>query len=135
MTVAQISPYKQSADREVRKAAYEAEGRFFDANQEKFDEIFDKLVKNRTAQAKKLGFDNFVQLGYIRQMRNCYTPADVAGFRRQVVENLVPLVREIKDAQAKRIGVSKLKYYDDAFLYPDGNAVPQGTPEELRCGK
>ena len=131
LTVAQLAPYKQSADRAVRKAAYEAEGSFFDANREQFDEIYDKLVKNRTAQAKKLGYENYLELGYIRLNRNCYSPADVARFRRQVVESMVPVVAEIKKAQAKRIGIADMKFYDDNFFYPDGNATPQGTPEEL----
>lgn len=131
LTVAQLTPYKQSADRAVRKAAYEAEGSFFDANREQFDEIYDKLVKNRTAQAKKLGYENYLELGYIRLNRNCYGPADVAQFRRQVVESMVPVVAEIKKAQAKRIGIADMKFYDDNFFYPDGNATPQGTPEEL----
>ena len=131
LTVAQLAPYKQSADRAVRKAAYEAEGSFFDANREQFDEIYDKLVKNRTAQAKKLGYENYLELGYIRLNRNCYGPADVAQFRRQVVESMVPVVAEIKKAQAKRIGIADMKFYDDNFFYPDGNATPQGTPEEL----
>lgn len=131
LTVAQLTPYKQSADRAVRKAAYEAEGSFFDANREQFDEIYDKLVKNRTAQAKKLGYENYLELGYIRLNRNCYGPADVAQFRRQVVESMVPVVAEIKKAQAKRIGIADMKLYDDNFFYPDGNATPQGTPEEL----
>ena len=131
LTVAQLAPYKQSADRAVRKAAYEAEGSFFDANREQFDEIYDKLVKNRTAQAKKLGYENYLELGYIRLNRNCYGPADVARFRRQVVESMVPVVAEIKKAQTKRIGIADMKFYDDNFFYPDGNATPQGTPEEL----
>ena len=131
LTVAQLAPYKQSADRAVRKAAYEAEGSFFDANREQFDEIYDKLVKNRTAQAKKLGYENYLELGYIRLNRNCYGPADVARFRRQVVESMVPVVAEIKKAQAKRIGIADMKFYDDNFFSPDGNATPQGTPEEL----
>lgn len=131
LTVAQLAPYKQSADRAVRKAAYEAEGSFFDANREQFDEIYDKLVKNRTAQAKKLGYENYLELGYIRLNRNCYGPADVARFRRQVVESMVPVVAEIKKAQVKRIGIADMKFYDDNFFYPDGNATPQGTPEEL----
>lgn len=131
LTVAQLTPYKQSADRAVRKAAYEAEGSFFDANREQFDEIYDKLVKNRTAQAKKLGYENYLELGYIRLNRNCYGPADVAQFRRQVVESMVPVVAEIKKAQAKRISIADMKFYDDNFFYPDGNATPQGTPEEL----
>lgn len=130
-TVAQLGPYKQSPDREVRRAAIRAEGGFFDEHREEFDEIFDKLVKNRTEQAKKLGFDNFVPLGYLRRMRNCYTPADVAVFRRQIVEDIVPIVNKIKENQRKRIGVDSLKFYDQSFVFPDGNAKPHGTPDEL----
>ena len=131
LTVAQLHPYKQNPDRAVRRAAWEAEGKFFDENRQKFDEIFDKLVKNRTEQANKLGFQNFVELGYIRRQRNCYGPEDVSQFRRQVAEDLVPVVVEIKENQAKRIGLTKLKMHDDLFAFPDGNAMPQGTPDEL----
>ena len=66
VTVAQLGPYKESTDRATRRAALEAEGSFFDENREQFDELFDKLVKNRTQQAKALGFDSFVELGAIR---------------------------------------------------------------------
>ena len=52
VTVAQLGPYKESTDRATRRAALEAEGSFFDENREQFDELFDKLVKNRTQQAK-----------------------------------------------------------------------------------
>ena len=131
LTVAQLHPYKQNPDRAVRKAAWEAEGSFFDENRQKFDEIFDKLVKNRTEQAKKLGFQDFVELGYIRRQRNCYGPDEVARFRNQVAEDLVPVAVETKANQAKRIGLPKLKMYDDLFVFPDGNAAPQGTPDEL----
>ena len=129
--IAQLGPYKQSPDREVRRAAIFAEGQFFDEHQAEFDDIFDRLVKNRTAQAKALGFDSFVELGYIRQMRNCYDAAAVANFRRQVVEELVPITMEIKKNQARRIGVEDFKFYDNSFCFPDGNATPKGTPEEL----
>lgn len=129
--IAQLGPYKQSPDRAVRKAAVEAEGGFFDAHRAEFDELYDKLVKNRTAQAKALGFDSFVELGYIRQMRNCYDAAAVANFRRQVVEELVPITVSIKKSQARRIGVTDFKFYDQTFSFPDGNATPKGTPEEL----
>ena len=131
LTIAQLTPYKQHPDRAVRKTAYEAEGSWFDAHRAEFDEIFDKLVKNRTEQARKLGFSSFIELGYIRRKRNCYGPEGVANFRRQVIEDLVPVVQEIKQAQARRIGVSDFKFYDDAYVFPDGNPVPQGTPEEI----
>lgn len=130
-TIAQLAAFKQDPDRSVRKAAYEAEGGFFDQHREEFDSIFDQLVKNRTEQARRMGYQNFVELGYIRQQRNCYGPKEVAVFRRQVLRDLVPIVREIKAVQEKRIGVDALKFYDDVYCFPDGNPMPQGTPEEL----
>ncbi|MCI8601419.1 MAG: M3 family oligoendopeptidase [Oscillospiraceae bacterium] len=129
--IAQLGPYKQSPDRSVRRAALEAEAGFFDAHRAELDEIFDQMVKNRTAQAKALGFESFVEQAYIRRMRNCYDAAAVAGFRRQVVESLVPITVEIKKRQAARIGIADFKFHDNSFSFPDGNPTPKGTPDEL----
>ncbi len=131
LPLTKLGPYKQSAKREVRREAYEKEGAFFDAHREEYDRIYDELVKNRTEQAKQLGFDNFVPLGYIRMMRNCYSPREVGCFRDQVADVIVPISDKIKEAQRKRIGVDKLRLYDDPYLFPDGNPTPHGTPEEL----
>ncbi|MDD3429771.1 MAG: M3 family metallopeptidase, partial [Oscillospiraceae bacterium] len=135
-TVPQMSLYKQSPDRAVRKAAYEAEGKFFDDNREALDTLYDKLVKNRTAQAKALGFESYTPLGYIRMKRMGYSRADVESYRKQVVESVVPFVCGLKRAAAERIGVTDFKFYDDIFRFKDGNAAPEGTPEEiLAAGK
>ena len=132
----QLGPYKQSRDRAVRKAAYEAEGRWFDSRREELDELYDKLVKNRTAQARNMGYDNYLPLGYDRLGRNCYGPAQVAAFRDQIARDMVPLVARVKKDQERRLGVEKLKFWDDTLLFPDGNAVPQGTADEiLAAGK
>ncbi len=126
-----LGPFKQSPDRAVRKAAYEAEGRWFDAHQEELDALYDKLVKNRTQQARNMGYDNYLQLGYDRLGRNCYGPEQVAAFREQIAQDMVPIVAQVKADQAQRIGVEKLKFYDDLLLFPDGNADPQGTADQL----
>ncbi len=136
LTVAQLGPYKESTSRTTRKAALEAEGSFFDEHRQEFDQLFDKLVKNRTQQAKALGFESFVELGAIRRQRNCYSPADIARFRDQVVRDLVPLTVKIKERQARRIGADDFKFWDNALKFKDGSAAPQGTPEEiLAAGK
>ncbi len=131
LTIPQLAVYKQNPDREVRKAAVIAEGSFFDEHREQFDEIYDKLVKNRTEQAKKLGMENFVELGYLRRMRNCYNTADVAVFRKQIIEDIVPLAAKIIEDRKARIGVSDFKLYDNSFSFPDGNPTPKGSPDEL----
>ena len=126
-----LGPYKQSPDRGVRRRAYETEAGFFDAHREELDRLYDELVKCRTDQAKLLGYDNYIPLGYDRMGRNCYGPEKVAAFRGQIAADLVPLVAKVKAAQAKRLGVGKLKFYDDALLYPDGNPTPQGTADDI----
>lgn len=131
-----LGKYKESPDRAVRRAAFEAEGKVFDANRAELDEIFGKLVKNRNAQGRLLGYDNYIQLGYDRLGRNCYGAQELTSFRKQIAEELVPIIAEVKEAQRKRIGVDHLCIYDDKFRFADGNARPEGTPEEiLAAGK
>lgn len=136
MPLPMLGKYKESPDRAVRRAAFEAEGKAFDANREKLDEIYDKLVKNRNAQGRMLGYDNYIQLGYDRLGRNCYGAKELQEFRDQIATDLVPIIAEVKEAQRKRIGVDRLCIYDDKFRFPDGNAKPEGTAEEiLAAGK
>lgn len=131
-----LGPYKQDPDRAVRKAAYEADAKFFDSHREELDTLYDKLVKVRDAQAKKIGLPNYIPLGYDRMGRNCYTAKDVAAFRDQIAEDMVPIVAKVKEAQRRRIGVEKLAFYDEPISFADGNAVPEGTPDEiLAAGK
>ena len=132
LNVSQLAAYKESPDRNVRHAAYMAESGFYMANSEKLDSIFDELVKVRTAAAKKLGFGSFTELGYLRQMRNCYTPEMVAAFRKQVVSEIVPIVKKLKEKQAGRIGVTgDFHIWDDPYRFADGNPKPLGTPDDI----
>lgn len=131
LTVAQLTPYKQSPDRAIRKAAFEAEGCFFDQNRAQFDSIYDQLVQNRTKQAKMLGYDSFVPLGYIRMKRNGYGISEVSSYRKKIVSDLVPAVNTLKKVQCGRIGVQSMEYFDDTFFFPDGNPIPSGSADEI----
>lgn len=136
MPLPMLGKYKESPDRAVRRAAFEAEGRAFDAHQGELDEIFDKLVKNRNAQGRLLGHENYLQLGYDRLGRNCYGGRELAAFREQIARDLVPIISEVKEKQRKRLGLDQLCIYDDQFRFVEGNAAPEGTPEEiLAAGK
>ncbi len=127
--ISQLTPFTQSNDRETRKKAYEAMTDFFVENEEKLDNIYDGLVKVRDRIAKKLGYKNFIELGYDRMKRSDYNAHMVAGFRKQVLENLVPLSSELRRKQMKRLGLDSLKYYDEPLEFLSGNAIPKGEPE------
>ena len=129
LTLAQLAPYAESTDRTIRKSAMETSYQFYADNGDKFDDIYDELVKLRHEIATKLGYKNFVELGYIRMNRIDYDDKMVKNFRDQVRDHIVPLANELYKRQADRIGVDELKFYDQSLNFLTGNAVPQGPPE------
>ncbi len=126
-----IQKYFGDPDREVRKAAFKKYSEFYSSNEDKLEEIFDKLVKVRTEMGKALGYETFTPLGYINQGRSDYGQKEVAAFREQVRTELVPLCQKLYEAQAKRIGVDKIMAYDEKFIFPDGNAEPIGDAKYM----
>jgi M3 family oligoendopeptidase len=124
--LSQMSPFMQSPDRALRKKAQEAYTGFFLEHEAEFDAIYDGLVKVRDGIARKLGFKNFVALGYARLSRSDYDAALVAGYRRQVLETIVPLATRLRQRQAGRLKLDALKYYDEPLEFLNGNAVPKG---------
>lgn len=129
--LASIVPLMNDHDREVRKKATKAYTDFFAENEAKFDEIYDKLVHLRDEMAKKLGYENYIPLGYIRMNRLDYDCQMVKNYRDQVIKDIVPLSVELKKRQAQRIGVDKLEYHDTGYSFRSGNPLPHGDLDEL----
>ena len=129
LNLSQMVPYTQSKDRNVRIEAAKKVAQFFSENQDEFDNIYDSLVKVRTRMAQKMGYKNFVEFGYKQLSRLEYDAKMVEGYRKQVLENIVPLHTELRERQKKRLGVEKLKFYDEAIKFNSGNADPHGSPE------
>ncbi|MBP1970743.1 M3 family oligoendopeptidase [Virgibacillus natechei] len=126
-TLAQLEPFTQDTDRSRRKQAIEASTGFFEKNADKFDDIYDQLVKVRHIIATTLGYKNFVELGYIRMQRFDYDPDMVAVFRKQVRDIIVPIASKLYKKQTERIGVDTFKFHDENFVFKNGNATPKGS--------
>jgi len=129
LNLSQLGPYQLSTDRDVRRKAYAAKYGFMEENEEKLDDIYDQLVKVRTTIARKLGYKNFVELGYARMMRTDYNADMVKKFRDQVKEYLVPVASKLKEKQRRRLGIDSIKHYDDKFSFKTGNAKPKGDSD------
>lgn len=129
LNLSQMVPYTQSKDRNIRFEAAKKVAQFFAENQDEFDNIYDSLVKVRTRMAQKMGHKNFVEFGYKQLSRLEYDARMVEGYRKQVLENIVPLHTELRERQKKRLGVEKLRFYDEAIKFNSGNADPHGSPE------
>lgn len=131
LNLSQMGKYTNSSDRETRIAAFNANGQWLETVGAQLDDIYDRLVKIRTVIAKKLGFASFTELGNFRMGRVGYGRKEIANFRKQVKEDLLPLVMKLKELQAKRLGVDKITIVDSNTQFINGNPTPVGTPEEI----
>lgn len=131
-TLSQLSPFKLSPDDATRRAAWKAEGQWYNAQGKELDEIYDELVKLRDAMGRKLGYDGYTQLGYYRMKRNCYGPEDIDKFRVAVQKYLVPVAKQIYIKQAQRQGRDfPLSFADKDLAFRSGNPKPAGGPEDI----
>lgn len=126
-----LGPYLKSKDPEVRKRACEKQNAFFLKIEEQLDSLYDRLVKNRTEQARILGFDSYTELGYLRMQRNSYGREQVENLRRQVKKYWVPFSEQLYENRRKRLGVDQMYYADELVYGKEGNPQPKGTPEEI----
>ncbi|MGN8630670.1 M3 family oligoendopeptidase [Blautia sp. HCP3S3_G3] len=129
-----LRKYMRHENRKIRKKAWDTFSVFFEEHQQEIDEIYDQLVKNRTKQARMLGFDNYIEMGYCRMNRNSYSREEIAELREQIKKVYVPFATKIHENRRKRLGADQLCYYDDGVYFPQGDPAPIGTPEEILAG-
>lgn len=126
-----LGKYLHSKDRKTRIEASKVRSEKLLTIADELDEIFDKLVANRNAQAKAMKYDNYVELGYYTMGRNSYDKNDVANFRNQVKKYFVPFASKMHEERRKRLGLDKLDYVDEGVYFLDGNPVPVGTADDI----
>ncbi len=130
-----LMKYAKSEDRETRRECYEVLGREMNAHREELDGIYDRMVKVRDRMARKMGYRNFIELGYARMGRLCYDEESVREFRENIRKDIVPLVSRLRTENAKRLGVEDYHLYDDGVIIPGGDPKPCGKEEIFAAAK
>ena len=131
--LAGLGPFHTDQDRDLRKRSYHARFQWFAENADQFDELYDKLVKLRHKIAVTLGYENFIELGYLRMSRSDYGAKEVANFRKQIVEHVVPIVTKLRQQKKEILGLDHLYFYD-GINFKEGDPKPKGTLDELVAG-
>ena len=126
----QMGKFLQDKDRETRKEASKAYYEAMSAKAEEIENIYDQLVKLRDKMAKKLGFENYVALGYLRMGRYDYTPEDVKFYRDEIARVVTPIAGKLLKEQFKRTAIKDPHIYDMSVVFKDGNPTPKGTTQE-----
>jgi M3 family oligoendopeptidase len=121
-----IRKYSESSDRNTRYAAEKARWNFFSENQAQLDLIYDELVKLRHQMAQKLGYENYIGLGYQRMQRIDYKEADVTRYRDEVVKEVVPLASQIIAKKAAQLNLDEVYFWDESVFDLQGNPQPKG---------
>lgn len=106
---------------QVRKAAADAIGEGLRAYGEELDTIYDSLVRVRDRIAKKMGYKDFVELGYYRMGRTGFTRAMVEKFRANVVRSVVPVVSRLKAGLKEELGLDVFRFSDNDVYCKGGN--------------
>ncbi len=123
-----LTPYMQSTNRKERKSAYKKLDEFFKNNSQELDIIFDRLVQLRNQKAKILGFQNYVELGYLNMSRSEYGPNEIKKYRELIVKYIVPLVKKINNKRKEILGIDRMQIYDTLY-FKNGNPKPKGGVE------
>lgn len=131
--LSQMGKFTTDKDRETRKEASIAMDKFFASKEQEIGDIYSKLVLLRDKAAKKLGYKNFVELGYLSLGRVDYDSTMVAGYRKQIADSVVPVAQKLYKDQAKRLNIpfSKMYAFDYNVSFLSGNPKPIGDTSYL----
>lgn len=130
-TLAMMGPYLQHKDREVRRKAFVSLNDWMAEHSNELDRIYDELVKVRDSIAKKLGYENFIPVAYMRMGRTDWNMEDARVYRKQIFDSVVPLAQKYYKEQMERINIKDPKAYDYSLMYLSGNPTPKGKEKEL----
>lgn len=130
-TLPQMDKFLSSKDEGERNEAFKVCTDFYESKEAEYDEVYDQLVQVRHRIAKKLGYNNFVELAYDRMGRLDYGAKEVARYRESILKHIVPLASELAKRQAKRIGKNALTFKDEKLNFLSGNPTPKGTEDDL----
>ena len=129
--LSQMGKFMSDVDRETRKEASVAVDKWLGDHDAELGELYDKLVHLRDAMAKKLGFKNFVELGYLRLGRTDYNAKMVKGYRQQIKDEVVPVAQKLLKEQIESLEIKDPQSFDYALHFKDGNPKPVGDAKVL----
>jgi oligoendopeptidase F len=111
-TLVQMGRYLEEPDRALRQEAWElvANRRLQEA--EKFEGIFEQLVKLREQIALNAGYGNYRDYAFRKLGRFDYTPGDCEKFHAAVEAEVMPVIAELQAERRRQLGVEILRPWD-----------------------
>src|SRR5688572_28981386 len=111
-TLVQMGRFQEETDRALRQETWELVTKRRLQETEKFDELFDGLVKLRGQIAKNSGFENYRDYAFKARGRFDYTPEDCFAFHDAIEKEVMPLVRELQSVRRQQLKLPALRPWD-----------------------
>jgi len=111
-TLVQMARYLEEPERALRQEAWELVANRRLQEVEKFEEIFDQLVKIREQIAANAGFPNYLQYAFRARHRFDYTPEDCRRFHDAVEQEVMPVLRELQADRRRQLNLPALRPWD-----------------------
>ena len=111
-TLVQMGRYLEEPDRALREEAWTLVARRRLQEVEKFEDIFDQLVRLREQIAKNAGFANFRDYAFRARARFDYTPEDCQAFHDAIEQQIMPLLRQLHSERKSLLNLPALRPWD-----------------------
>jgi oligoendopeptidase F len=111
-TLVQMGRYLEETDRATRREAWEkmAARRLLEAD--RFDGLFDQLLKLRERIAAHAGFPDYLHFAFRARARFDYTPEDCRQFHEAIEQEIMPLVRDLHEHRRRLLALDRLRPWD-----------------------
>ena len=126
LNLSQLGKYLQDSNRDTRREAAKALDGWLGDHDQELGEIYSELVRLRDTMAKKLGYKNYIELGYLLMGRTDYNAKMVKGYREQIAQDVVPVCQKLYKTQMKNLGIKDPQFYDYNLKFASGNPKPAG---------
>lgn len=111
-TLIQMGRYQEEPERALREEAWKLVAQRRLEELEKFEDIFDGLIKLRQQIARNAGFKNYRDYAFRRLARFDYSPADCEKFHDATEKEILPVVRELQAQRRAKLRLEKLRPWD-----------------------
>ena len=111
-TLVQMGRYLEEPDRSLREEAWTLVAKRRIQEAEKFEEIFDQLVRLREEIARNAGFTNYRDYAFRARARFDYTPQHCYDFHTAIEREVMPLLRDLQSRRREDLRLPALRPWD-----------------------
>ncbi len=111
-TLLGMKKYMYEADRGIREEAWRKKYEALKGENDKLNELFDKLVELRVEMAANKEFNNYRDYMHEAKGRFSYTPEDLYEFHTAVEKTVVPFLAKLNREKAEKLGIPALRPWD-----------------------